>query len=74
MAVAASQAALLLAQGAGRPLRTMEDRGMVAILDRGGHRPLRRLPAGVAAAVLDHHRPGSSPGRAPPPGRPDFDA
>jgi ATP-dependent DNA helicase DinG len=33
MAVAAAQAALLLAQGSGRLLRTMEDRGMVAILD-----------------------------------------
>jgi ATP-dependent DNA helicase DinG len=33
MAVAATQAALLLAQGSGRLLRTMEDRGMVAILD-----------------------------------------
>ena len=33
MAVAVSHAALLLAQGAGRLLRTMDDRGMVAILD-----------------------------------------
>jgi ATP-dependent DNA helicase DinG len=33
MAVAASQAALLLAQGTGRLLRTMEDRGVIAILD-----------------------------------------
>jgi ATP-dependent DNA helicase DinG len=33
MAVAAAQAALLLAQGAGRLLRTMEDKGMVAVLD-----------------------------------------
>jgi ATP-dependent DNA helicase DinG len=33
MAVAASHAALLLAQGAGRLLRTMDDRGMVAVLD-----------------------------------------
>ena len=33
MAVAAAQAALLLAQGSGRLLRTMDDRGMVAILD-----------------------------------------
>jgi ATP-dependent DNA helicase DinG len=33
MTVAAAHAALLLAQGAGRLLRTMEDRGMVAILD-----------------------------------------
>jgi ATP-dependent DNA helicase DinG len=33
MAVAASQAALLLAQGSGRLLRTMTDRGVVAVLD-----------------------------------------
>ena len=33
MEVAAAQAALLLAQGAGRLLRTMSDRGVVAILD-----------------------------------------
>jgi ATP-dependent DNA helicase DinG len=33
MAVAASQAALLLAQGSGRLLRTMTDRGVIAVLD-----------------------------------------
>jgi ATP-dependent DNA helicase DinG len=33
MAVAATQAALLLAQGTGRLLRTMTDRGVVAVLD-----------------------------------------
>jgi ATP-dependent DNA helicase DinG len=33
MSVAAAHAGLLLAQGAGRLLRTMEDRGMVAVLD-----------------------------------------
>jgi ATP-dependent DNA helicase DinG len=33
MTIAASQAALLLAQGAGRLLRTMTDRGVVAVLD-----------------------------------------
>ena len=33
MTVAVSHAALLLAQGAGRLLRTMQDRGMVAVLD-----------------------------------------
>ena len=33
MAVAAGHAALLLAQGAGRLLRTTDDRGVVAILD-----------------------------------------
>jgi ATP-dependent DNA helicase DinG len=33
MAVAASHAALLLAQGAGRLLRSVDDRGVVAVLD-----------------------------------------
>jgi ATP-dependent DNA helicase DinG len=33
MAVAATHAALLLAQGAGRLIRTTEDRGVVAVLD-----------------------------------------
>lgn len=33
MAVAASHAALLLAQGAGRLLRRADDRGVVAVLD-----------------------------------------
>ena len=33
MAVAASHAALLLAQGSGRLIRTLSDRGVVAILD-----------------------------------------
>jgi ATP-dependent DNA helicase DinG len=33
MSVAATHAALLLAQGAGRLLRTMDDRGVVAVLD-----------------------------------------
>jgi len=33
MAVAASQAALLLAQGTGRLLRTIDDRGVIAVLD-----------------------------------------
>ena len=33
MAVAAAHAGLLLAQGSGRLLRTMEDKGMVAVLD-----------------------------------------
>jgi ATP-dependent DNA helicase DinG len=33
MSVAAAQAALLLAQGTGRLLRTIEDRGVIAILD-----------------------------------------
>ena len=33
MAVAATHAALLLAQGAGRLLRRIDDRGVVAVLD-----------------------------------------
>ena len=33
MSVAATQAALLLVQGSGRLLRTMSDRGVVAVLD-----------------------------------------
>ncbi len=33
MAVSAAHAALLLAQGAGRLIRTLEDRGVVAVLD-----------------------------------------
>lgn len=33
MAVAANHAALLLAQGAGRLLRSTDDRGVVAVLD-----------------------------------------
>jgi ATP-dependent DNA helicase DinG len=33
MAVAAAQAALLLAQGTGRLLRTVDDKGVIAILD-----------------------------------------
>ena len=58
MAVAASHAALLLAQGSGRLLRRVTDRGVVAVLDsRMVDRPLRRLPARLAAAVLaDHQR------------------
>ena len=34
MEVAATHAALLLAQGAGRLLRSVDDRGMVAVLDQ----------------------------------------
>ena len=33
MAISATHAALLLAQGAGRLIRTMNDRGVVAVLD-----------------------------------------
>ena len=66
--VSATHAALLLAQGAGRLLRGMDDRGVVAILDPrlataryGGF--LRGLPP----AVLADGRPGEGPrGPAPP--------
>src|SRR5690606_33536286 len=51
MAVSATHAALLLAQGAGRLIRSTEDRGVVAVLDprlrtaRYGSFLLRSLPA-----------------------------
>ena len=51
MSVAASHAALLLAQGAGRLLRRGDDRGVVAVLDprlvtaRYGSFLVRSLPA-----------------------------
>jgi ATP-dependent DNA helicase DinG len=50
MAVSATHAALLLAQGAGRLIRTVEDRGVVAVLDprlataRYGEYLVRSLP------------------------------
>lgn len=50
MAVAATHAALMLAQGAGRLVRTMDDRGVVAVLDprlataRYGEFLLRSMP------------------------------
>ncbi len=61
MAVAASHAALLLAQGSGRLLCRVTDRGVVAA---DGYRRLRRLPARVAAAVLADHRCRPGPCRA----------
>ena len=57
MAVAASHAALLLAQGAGRLLRGVDDRGVVAVLDsRMATARYGELPARLAAAVLGDHR------------------
>ena len=51
MTVAATHAALLLAQGAGRLIRTSEDRGVVAVLDpRLVRHDVLPLPAGLAAA------------------------
>ena len=56
MAVAAAQAALLLAQGAGRLLRTTDDKGMVAILD----------PRLATARYGGSGRPPTPASRAPP--------
>ena len=62
MAVAASHAALLLAQGAGRLLRRVgRPRRRRGARLPDGDRPLRRLSARVAAAVLGDHRPGPGP-------------
>ena len=59
MAVAAAQAALLLAQGTGRLLRSRTDRGVVAVLDsRLATARYGSFLARVAAAVLVHDRPG----------------
>ena len=70
LTVAATHAALLLAQGAGRLLRSMGDKGVVAILDSAaGHRPLRQFPAGLPAAVLVHDRSGGRAWRAAQAGR-----
>ena len=59
MQVAATHAALLLAQGSGRLIRTTDRprRGRRA-RPAAGHRPLRRLPQGQPAADVDHDRPG----------------
>src|SRR5262249_15593267 len=67
MTVAASHAALLLAQGAGRLLRTMTDKGGVAVLDprlataRYGGGP-GRLGAGARAVPPRGWGPGAPPG------------
>ena len=65
MAVAASHAALLLAPGAGRLLRRIDDRGVVAVLDSHGHCAVRRLPASVVATVLGDDRLDSGARSAP---------
>ena len=63
MAVAATHAALLMAQGPGRLVRAAEDRGVVAVLDSAvGDCPLRRVLPVLDARLLVHHRP--QPGRA----------
>ena len=67
MQVAATHAALLLAQGSGRLIRTTTDRGIVAVLDprlataRYGSFLKASLPPDV-----DHHRPGRGPQGAGP--------
>ena len=55
MQVAATHAALLLAQGSGRLIRTTTDRGVVAVLDpRLVTARYGVVPAGLAAADVDH--------------------
>ena len=67
MAVAATHAALLMAQGAGRLVRASGDRGVVAVLDqRLATARYGSYLQGVAARLLVHH--GPEPG-APFPGR-----
>ncbi len=67
MQVAATHAALLLAQGSGRLIRTTyrPRRGRRA-RPAAGHRPLRRLPQGQPRAHVDHHRPDGRPQGAGP--------
>lgn len=55
MAVAANHAALLLAQGATAAARDRRPRRGGGTRLPDGHRPLRRIPAGLAAAVLGYH-------------------
>ena len=67
MEVSATHAALLLAQGAGRLIRTMTDRGVVAVLDpRLETARYGRVPQGVAAADVVDDRPGARPPGAEP--------
>ena len=67
MAVAASHAALLLAQGSGRLIRRISDRGVVAVLDpRLVTARYGSLPAVLDAGHVADHRPrGGHPGAAP---------
>ena len=67
MQVAATHAALLLAQGTGRLIRTTTDRGVVAVLDpRLVTARYGVLPAGQPAADVGHDRPGGGPQGAGP--------
>ena len=67
MAVAATHAALLLAQGSGRLIRRITDRGVVAVLDpRLVTARYGTLPAGLDAGHVADHRPrGGDRGAAP---------
>ena len=58
MAVAATHAALLLAQGSGRLIRRLSDRGVVAVLDpRLVTARYGIVPAGLDARHVADHRP-----------------
>ena len=72
MQVAATHAALLLAQGAGRLIRTTTDRGVVAVLDpRLATARYGGFLKASAAADVDHDRPGAgAQGAGPAGGRP----
>ena len=67
-AVSVPIAAVRLAQGVGRLIRSADRpwRGRGARLPAGDRPRVRRLPAGVAAAVLVHHQPGGRTRRAAP--------
>ena len=68
MTVSATHAALRLAQGAGRLIRRSTDRGVVAVPGQPARdRPLRAVPADLAATVLGDHRPRRGGGRPAPP-------
>ncbi len=67
MQVAATHAALLLAQGSGRLIRTTTDRGVVAVLDpRLVTARYGSVPARLAAADVVDDRPGGRPAGAGP--------
>ena len=65
MAVAATHAALLMAQGAGRLVRATGDRGVVAVLDPRLATARYGSYRGVAAGVLVHDGPNQVRGVSP---------
>ena len=70
IAVSVPRAALLLAQGVGRLIRSSTDRGVVAVLDpRLATARYGDVPAPLAAAVLVHHRRRPRAARPHPPRR-----